>query len=134
MQSISTLLINGNSRLIILPAAGLEWCGIGAECQWSMPLSLRENIALTWGRIHEGALGFFFFFFPCSNSQNLGAFIYSQAFFRGSKGPTAAVSFSFRRGSWCMVGLEFIICDVKYTLYQRSQLQSKSASQKVFHH
>lgn len=99
--------INENSRLVILPAAGREWGKVGAERQWSMPLSLRESTALTLGQDHKGVL--WFFFPPCSNSKGLGALISFQASFRGSKGLTASTGFSFRERSCCMVGLEFII-------------------------
>lgn len=107
MQSISTLLINENSRLVILPAAGREWGKGGAERQWSMPLSVREGTALTLGQDDEGVL--WFFFSPCRNSKGLGPLISSQAFLRGSKGLTVSTGFPFRGRSCCMVVLEFII-------------------------
>lgn len=79
---------------------------MGWHLTLNMPLSLRESTALRLGQVHEGAL---WFFFPCSNSKGTDAFISSQAVFRGSKEPAVSTAFSFKRGSWSTIGLEFIV-------------------------
>lgn len=56
MQSISTSLINRNSRLVIVPAAGRGAGKMGTACQGSAPLSVRESTALTAEQVRDGAL------------------------------------------------------------------------------